>query len=101
VTVTNGFSLVDRKGKASNGISVIGVPVAGHMIVTAYKYPERPGAGGRIGPTALNVVGITGATLAFLDQNYDRITANARSTAQKPANTFKNVKPQQSGGLKA
>ena len=101
VTVTNGFALVDHKGKASNGISVIGVPVAGHMIVTAYKYPERPGAGGRIGPTALNVVGITGATLAFLDQNYDRITANARSAAQTPANNFKKVKPQQSGGLKA
>lgn len=101
VTVTNGFSLVDRDGKPSKGISVIGVPVAGHMIVTAYKYPERPGAGGRIGPTALNVVGITGATLAFLDQNYDRITENARHAAQKPANSFKKIKPKQDGRLKA
>lgn len=103
VTVTNGFSLVDSDGKASKGISVIGVPVAGHIIVTAYKYPERPGAGGRIGPTALNVVGITGATLAFLDQNYDRITENARNAKQKPANknSFKKPKPQQDGRLKA
>ncbi|MFN7113453.1 MAG: FAD/NAD(P)-binding protein [Alphaproteobacteria bacterium] len=89
VTVTNGFSLVDTDGRAAKGISVIGVPVAGHMTVTAYKYPERPGAGGRIGPTALNVAGITGATLAFLDQNYDRLMQGFRRPAPKPAN----VKP--------
>jgi len=86
VTVTNGFSLVDDKGAASKGISVIGVPVAGHMTVTAYKYPERPGAGGRIGPTALNVAGITGATLAFLDQNYDRLMQPFRKADTTPAN---------------
>lgn len=87
VTVTNGFSLIDASGTASRGISVIGVPVAGHMTVTAYKYPERPGAGGRIGPTALNVAGITGATLAFLDQNYERLMNAVRpDTAASPAN---------------
>lgn len=93
VTITNGFALVDKHGQAATHISVIGVPVAGHMIVTAYKYPERPGSGGRIGPTALNVVGITGATLAFLDQNYTRITAPARIAPQVPANTFDTIKP--------
>lgn len=89
VAVTNGFSLVDAQGAASKGISVIGVPVAGHMTVTAYKYPERPGAGGRIGPTALNVAGITGATLAFLDQNYDRLMQPFRKPAPDAANKNK------------
>ncbi|MDE1152658.1 MAG: FAD/NAD(P)-binding protein [Micavibrio sp.] len=76
ITVTNDFSLMDKAGAASANISVIGVPVAGHMMVSSYPYPEKPGAGGRLGPTAMNVAGITGATLAFLDQKYDKLTAN-------------------------
>lgn len=86
VSVTNGFSLINADGEAAKSISVIGVPVAGHMTVTAYKYPERPGSGGRIGPTALNVAGITGATLAFLDQNYDRLIADFRKPSPSAAN---------------
>jgi len=101
VTVTNGFSLVDKQGKASDHISVIGVPVAGHMIVTAYKYPERPGAGGRIGPTALNVAGITGATLAFLEQNYDRLVDDCRKTAPAAAQNNRKKGFTQQGPLTA
>ena len=78
VAVADNFSLIDAEGNASQHISVIGVPVAGHMMVTPYKYPEKPGAGGRLGPMALNVTGITGATLAFMETEYDRLVGGFR-----------------------
>ena len=83
VSVADDFSLLDRQGRASEHVSVIGVPVAGHMMVTSYPYPEKPGAGGRLGPTAMNVAGITGATLSFLDQSYDRLMEDYRKPAKK------------------
>lgn len=81
VTVDRAFSLVGSDGAASKNISVIGVPIAGHMMVTEYAYPERSGSGGRLGPAAMNVVGITGATLALLDQKYEQFTAANRKAS--------------------
>lgn len=79
VAVTDSFAMVGRDGKASSHISVIGVPVAGHMMVTAYPYVEKPGAGGRLGPPAMNVPGITGGVLAFLSAEYENLTRGFRN----------------------
>jgi len=91
VTVADDFSLMNKKGEASQSVSVIGVPVAGHMMVSSYPYPEKPGAGGRLGPTAMNVAGITGATLAFLDQKYDALTAGFHQSNAPGARVMRGI----------
>lgn len=84
VAVTEDFSMISADGEVSPNISVIGVPVAGHMMVTAYPYPEKPGAGGRLGPTAMNVGGITGAIMSFLGSEYESLTDGFRKPQNKP-----------------
>lgn len=79
VAVTDNFSMVGRHGRISDHVSVIGVPVAGHMMVTSYPYAEKPGSGGRLGPPAMNVPGITGAVLAFLSTEYPKLTKGFRN----------------------
>jgi uncharacterized NAD(P)/FAD-binding protein YdhS len=76
IAVNEDFALLGKDGTPSAHISCIGVPVAGHMMVTAYPYPEKPGAGGRLGPAAMNQAGITGGVLAFLSANYDKLTGD-------------------------
>ena len=85
VAVDRNFALLDSDGQASRHISVIGAPVAGHMMVTSYPYPEKPGSGGRIGPPAMSVAGITGSILSFVSTEYGSITAGYRKEDKKGA----------------
>lgn len=84
IEVTDDFAMVDKNGEASKHISVIGVPVAGHMMVTAYPYAEKPGAGGRLGPPAMNVAGITTGILAYLSADYEQLTEGFRKNTPQP-----------------
>lgn len=72
VTVDRDFSLVDRDGNPSKVITTLGVPVAGHMTVTSYPYPDKPGiAGGKLGAAALSATIIANEAMFFLDARYD------------------------------
>ncbi len=83
VDVGKDFSLLDAAGKPADSLSVIGVPVAGHMMVTKYPYPDSPGvSGGKIGPTALNAGAIMSETLLLLDAKYNDLVSPFRSVQQ-------------------
>lgn len=89
VAVTDDFDLIDGKGVPYKHINVIGVPVSGHMNVTAYPYPEKAGEGARLGAFTLNIQGILGGVLALVDREYDAISAaQASPPAPLPA-TFR------------
>ena len=48
------------------------MPVAGHMTVTSYPYPDKPGiAGGKLGAAALSATIIANEAMFFLDARYD------------------------------
>lgn len=93
VAVTDQFALLDKFGRASPSISVMGVPVAGHMMVTSYPYPEKAGAGGRLGPPAMNVPGITGAIDAFLSTEYKSLTKDLRDKQTLINDTKRDLSP--------
>lgn len=75
VAVTDDFALINGDGAPYKHINVIGVPVSGHMNITAYPYPEKDGTGARLGAFTLNIQGILGGVLALVDREYDAISA--------------------------
>lgn len=80
VTLTKDFSLVDAQGKASDSFTVIGVPAAGHMVVTRYPYPDTPAIeGGNLGPTSLNARAILSEAMLVLEAKYDALMAAFRN----------------------
>ncbi len=70
VAVTPDFHLIDGNGAPYKRVTVIGAPVSGHMNVSSYAYPEKDGAGARLGAFTLNIQGILGGVLAMVDSNY-------------------------------
>lgn len=99
IEVSRDFSLVDEQGKASACVTVIGVPVAGHMMTTAYAYPHAPHiSGGKLGPNALGAMTISSEVKMVLDAKYMAMTAEYRPEEpavkaslkpQKTAQTFR------------
>lgn len=94
IQVSRDFSLVDEQGVASACVTVIGVPVAGHMMTTAYAYPHAPHiSGGKLGPNALGAMTISSEVKMVLDAKYTAMTADYRpeepavKTAFKPQKT--------------
>lgn len=94
IEVSRDFSLVDEQGKASACVTVIGVPVAGHMMTTAYAYPHAPHiSGGKLGPNALGAMTISSEVKMVLDAKYSTMTADYRpeepavKTSLKPQKT--------------
>ncbi|HYD18042.1 MAG TPA: FAD/NAD(P)-binding protein [Patescibacteria group bacterium] len=87
VSLTRDFSLVDAEGKASPNFTVIGVPAAGHMVVTRYPYPDTPTiSGGNLGPTSLNSRAILSETVLVLDAKYDKLVQQYRDDAAPVVN---------------
>lgn len=74
VAVTDDFNLIRGDGTAYKHISAVGSHTSGHLNVAHYPYPEKPGAGARLGAFTLNVQGILGGVLALVDRNYDAVT---------------------------
>lgn len=86
ISVDKQFSLLDKDGNASENISVLGVPVAGHMMVTAYPYPHAPEVqGGKLGPNALGAMTISNEIKMLLDAKYQEMTAGYRPAPQDNA----------------
>ncbi|HYD18043.1 MAG TPA: FAD/NAD(P)-binding protein [Patescibacteria group bacterium] len=82
IAVSKDFSMLDAEGNASTSISVIGVPVAGHMMTTAYAYPHKPEIkGGKLGPNALGATTISAEIKMLLDAKYDSMVAGFRPEA--------------------
>jgi len=74
IAVENDFTMKKSDGTAYHHISAVGSHVSGHMNVTAYPYPEKEGAGARLGAFTLNINGILGGVLAFTDMKYGDIS---------------------------
>jgi len=60
IEVSSDFAIINSEGRVSKTIHGVGVPISGHMGWNKYRYPEKPGAGSRLGSFTLNVAGITG-----------------------------------------
>ena len=71
VAVTEDFTLMRRDGKPYHNITMVGVPIAGHMTVTPYPYPEKEGEGTRIAAFTLNIQGILGGVLNMIERKYE------------------------------
>ncbi|MDI1226556.1 MAG: FAD/NAD(P)-binding protein [bacterium] len=85
IAVGTDFSLLDAQGNPSNCITVIGVPVAGHMMTTAYAYPHAPHiSGGKLGPNALGAMTISSEVKMVLDQKYEAMTNEFRLRGDGP-----------------
>lgn len=96
IQVSRDFSLVDDQGVASACISVIGVPVAGHMMTTAYAYPHAPHiSGGKLGPNALGAMTISSEVKMLLDAKYSAMTIDYRAEDPAVKAAFKQQKTAQ------
>jgi uncharacterized NAD(P)/FAD-binding protein YdhS len=85
VKVTDDFALIGGDGKAYNNVTVVGVPISGHMNTTAYPYPEKEGSGARLGAFTLNIQGILGGVMALVARNYDKFAQAQQPAAPKSA----------------
>lgn len=73
VAVTEDFTLMKRDGSPYHNITMVGVPVAGHMSITPYPYPEKEGSGTRIAAFSLNIQGILGEVLAIMERKFEHL----------------------------
>ncbi len=96
IAVSRDFSLLDAQGNPSDCITVIGVPVAGHMMTTAYAYPHAPHiSGGKLGPNALGAMTISSEVKMVLDEKYESMTAGYRNEASSVSASIKRQKTAQ------
>ncbi len=96
IAVSRDFSLLDAQGNPSDCITVIGVPVAGHMMTTAYAYPHAPHiSGGKLGPNALGAMTISSEVKMVLDEKYESMTAGYRNEAPSASAGLKRHKTAQ------
>lgn len=96
IAVGRDFSLLDAQGNASDCITVIGVPVAGHMMTTPYPYPHAPHiSGGKLGPNALGAMTISAEVKMVLDHKFESMTAGYRNDEPSVAATVKRQKTAQ------
>jgi hypothetical protein len=58
IDVTHDGRVIDANGDPVVGLSAVGVLTAGNTMVSEYKYIEKYGRGGRLGPFSLNISGI-------------------------------------------